>query len=48
MKVYLDNGSTSFPKPKVVADSIYNYLTNVGGNPGRSNHPNALEQIDII
>ena len=43
MKVYLDNGSTSFPKPKVVADSIYNYLTNIGGNPGRSNHSNALE-----
>ena len=43
MKVYLDNGSTSFPKPKVVADSIYNYLTNVGGNPGRSNHSNALQ-----
>ena len=43
MKVYLDNGSTSFPKPKIVADSIYNYLTNIGGNPGRSNHSNALE-----
>lgn len=42
MKVYLDNGSTSFPKPKVVADSIYNYLTNIGGNPGRANHSNAL------
>lgn len=43
MKVYLDNGSTSFPKPKIVADSIYNYLTNIGGNSGRSNHANALE-----
>ena len=29
MKVYLDNGSTSFPKPKAVADSIYNYLINM-------------------
>ena len=43
MKVYLDNASTSFPKPKIVADSIYNYLTNIGGNPGRANHSNALE-----
>lgn len=43
MRVYLDNGSTSFPKPKVVADSMYNYLINVGGNPGRANHSNALE-----
>ena len=48
MKVYLDNGSTSFPKPKVVADSIYNYLTNVGGNPGRSNHSNALQANYIL
>lgn len=43
MKAYLDNGSTSFPKPHCVAESIYNYLTNVGGNPGRANHSNALE-----
>ena len=43
MNVYLDNASTSFPKPKAVADSIYNYLTNIGGNPGRANHSNALE-----
>lgn len=43
MKVYLDNASTSFPKPKVVPDSIYNYLTTIGGNAGRSNHTNALE-----
>ncbi|MDQ0151114.1 aminotransferase class V-fold PLP-dependent enzyme [Eubacterium multiforme] len=43
MKVYLDNASTTFPKPKVVADSIYNYLVNVGGNANRSNHSNALE-----
>ena len=42
MNVYLDNASTSFPKPKSVSDSIYNYMTNIGGNPGRSNHNNAL------
>lgn len=43
MKVYLDNASTTFPKPKVVSDSIYNYLINIGGNANRSNHSNALE-----
>ena len=43
MEVYLDNASTTFPKPKVVADSIYNYLINVGGNANRSNYSNALE-----
>ena len=25
MKVYFDNASTTFPKPKVVVDNIYNY-----------------------
>lgn len=43
MNVYLDNASTSFPKPKSVCDSMYNFLTNIGGNSGRSNHTNALE-----
>lgn len=43
MDIYLDNASTTFPKPKVVADSIYNYLVNVGGNANRSNYSNSLE-----
>ena len=43
MKVYLDNASTTFPKPKVVVDSIYNYLVNVGGNANRSNNSNTLQ-----
>lgn len=43
MEVYLDNASTTFPKPKVVADSIYNYLVNVGGNANRGNYSNSLE-----
>ena len=43
MNVYLDNASTSFPKPKSVCDSMYNFIANIGGNSGRSNHTNALE-----
>lgn len=43
MEVYFDNASTTFPKPQIVADSIYNYLVNVGGNANRSNHSNSLE-----
>lgn len=43
MKVYFDNASTTFPKPKVVADNIYNYLINVGGNANRSASSNSLE-----
>ena len=43
MNVYLDNASTTFPKPKIVADSIYDYLINVGGNANRANYSNSLE-----
>ncbi|MDS0527921.1 aminotransferase class V-fold PLP-dependent enzyme [Clostridium sp. SHJSY1] len=43
MNIYLDNASTSFPKPKSVVDSIYDYLVNVGGNANRSNYSNSLD-----
>lgn len=42
MNIYLDNASTTFPKPKSVIDSMYDYMLNVGGNANRSNNPNAL------
>lgn len=48
MNIYLDNASTTFPKPKPVVDSIYNFLTNIGGNAGRSNHSNSLETNRIL
>jgi len=43
MEVYLDNSSTTFPKPKQVIDSMYNYMLNVGGNAGRGNYNNSLQ-----
>ena len=46
--IYLDNASTTFPKPKNVIDSIYNFLTNIGGNPGRSNHDNGLQSNRLL
>lgn len=48
MDIYLDNASTTFPKPKSVPDAIYNFLTTVGGNSGRSNHSNALSTNRIL
>lgn len=48
MSIYLDNASTTFPKPESVPRSIYNFLTNIGGNPGRSNHDNALQTNRIL
>ena len=46
--IYLDNASTTFPKPKNVVDSIYNFLTNIGGNPGRSNHTNGMQSNRLL
>ncbi|AGX45463.1 aminotransferase class V-fold PLP-dependent enzyme [Clostridium saccharobutylicum] len=43
MEVYLDNSSTTFPKPKQVIDGMYNYMINVGGNAGRGNYSNSLK-----
>lgn len=48
MNIYLDNASTSFPKPESVAKSVYNYIMNIGGNSGRSNHSNSLESNQIV
>lgn len=48
MKVYLDNASTSFPKPKVMADAMYDYIINVGGNSGRGNYSNSYESNKLI
>lgn len=43
MEVYLDNASTTFPKPKQVIDSMYEYMLNTGGNAGRGNYSNSLQ-----
>lgn len=34
-QIYLDNASTSFPKPREVADAVYQYMTQTGTNIGR-------------
>lgn len=33
--IYLDNASTSFPKPKCVSDAVYKYMTEMGYNVNR-------------
>lgn len=47
-KIYADNSSTTFPKPKVVADAVYNYLTNIGTNVGRGNYQSAYSTSKIV
>lgn len=34
-QIYLDNASTSFPKPREVADAVYQYMTQTGTNISR-------------
>ncbi|GEP65510.1 cysteine desulfurase [Clostridium beijerinckii] len=43
MEVYLDNSSTTFPKPKQVINAMCDYMLNVGGNAGRGNYSNSLQ-----
>lgn len=42
-KIYLDNGATSFPKPKEVPDAVYKYMTEVGANINRGGYQTAYD-----
>ena len=39
--IYLDNGSTSFPKPEAVPKAIYDYMCQVGANINRGAYASA-------
>ncbi len=43
MKVYLDNGATSFPKPPSVTAAMVDFMNNIGSNPGRGSYCSSLE-----
>ena len=47
MSIYLDNASTSFPKPKEVLDSINNFMINLGGNSGRGSSSSSLKSSHV-
>ncbi len=47
-KIYLDNASTSFPKPKCVIDAISNYMTEIGCNPGRGAYEQSLDSGRMV
>lgn len=47
-QVYFDNASTSFPKPKAVADAMYSYLLENGCNINRGCYSNAYQIEDTI
>ncbi|HZJ82978.1 MAG TPA: aminotransferase class V-fold PLP-dependent enzyme [Clostridia bacterium] len=46
--IYMDNAATSWPKPRIVYDSVINAMTKYGANPGRSGHTMAVEAASIL
>lgn len=46
--IYLDNGATSFPKPKVMLESMNRCMSEYCGNPGRSGHYMSMKTGDEI
>lgn len=47
-RVYLDNGSTSFPKAPGVSDAIKDFMDNVGTNANRGGYEQAYATEDVI
>ena len=47
-KIYLDNASTTFPKPSEVADSVYRYMTDIGSNINRGCYDSAYQVEEIV
>lgn len=48
MGIYLDNASTSYPKPKEVADGIYEFMINNGATSGRGAYKAAMDSDKMI
>ncbi len=46
--IYLDNGATTFPKPRAVTGAVNRTLLSKGANPGRSGHKMSLEAAEIM
>ncbi|MBL4930500.1 aminotransferase class V-fold PLP-dependent enzyme [Clostridium paridis] len=42
MNIYLDNAATSFPKPSIVSESMFNIINSLASNPGRGAYNSAL------
>lgn len=46
--IYLDNGATSFPKPKCVGESILNYIDNLGTSVNRGAYETAYSVANTV
>lgn len=48
MKVYFDNASTSYPKAQGVAQSVANYIENIGVNISRGGYEKAYATDEVV
>lgn len=47
-KIYFDNASTTFPKPPKVADTMYEYMTQIGSNVNRGCYEQAYKVEEFV
>lgn len=47
-KIYLDNASTTFPKPQCVPDAVYRYMTRIGSNINRGCYEDAYSAEEMV
>ena len=47
-KIYLDNASTTFPKPEAVAQAVYTYMTSQGANINRGCYDSAYDVEELV
>lgn len=48
MGIYLDNAATSFPKPKTVVQSMYDFMIENGCTSGRGAYEKAIEADMLV
>lgn len=47
-KIYADNAATTYPKPQQVAESLLNYINNIGVNLSRGNYEQSYNTARVI
>ena len=47
-KIYLDNASTTFPKPEQVPQAVYRYMTEAGSNINRGCYDSAYDVEELV
>lgn len=47
-RIYLDNAATTYPKPRQVADAVYEYMTQLGCSIGRGCYADAYSTEELV